>query len=121
MSAPRSVDYVRVIDGNGVTRQWWDDATRTYHEYDAAAVETFSRPYSVQENADADARALAATQDANRRSIEDKLDAAMADIQALLDTSAGTINAGPAPFIKTLARVARLLIRLARRRFDGNA
>lgn len=106
---------------NGVLRKWWDDATRTYHEYNEAGVETLARAYTTQEIADADARALAATQDANRRNIEDKLDAAMAEVQTLLDTSNATINAGPAPFIKTLARVARLLIRLVRRRFDGTA
>lgn len=121
MSAPRSVDYVKVIDGNGVTRQWWDDTTRTYHEYSAAGVETLARAYTTQENADADARAAATLADANRRSIEDKLDTAMAEVQTLLDTSNATINSGPAPYIKTLARVARLLIRLVRRRFDGAA
>ena len=121
MIAPRSVDYVKVIDGNGITRQWWDDATRTYHEYDEASVETLTRAYTAQENADADARTAAATQDANRRTIEDKLDAAMTDVQTLLDTANATINAGPAPYIKTLARVARLLIRLVRRKLDGTA
>lgn len=105
----------------GVRREWWDDPTRTYHEYDVAGVEVLIRPYTPGENAELDARTVAEQQDTNRRTIEDKLDAAVADVQTLLDASNATINAGPAPYIKTLARVARLLIRLARRKFDGTA
>lgn len=112
---------IRKLDTAGVLRQWWDDGTRTYHEYDAAGVETLTRPYTAEENAAADAAALEVQQDANRRTIEDKLDVAMTDVQTLLDTANATINAAPAPYIKTLARVARLLIRLVRRKLDGTA
>jgi hypothetical protein len=59
----------RLVDGNGILRKWWDDATRTYHEYDEVAVETLARPYTAAENADADARALAATRQANLQKI----------------------------------------------------
>lgn len=43
----------------------------------------------------------------------------MTDLAALIDTPNATINAGPAPYVKVLARVLRLLIRAALRRFDG--
>ena len=46
---------------------------------------------------------------------------ALGELQALIDTTNATINAGPAPYIKGLARVLRLVIRLLLRRFDGAA
>lgn len=42
---------------NGVLREQWDDGTRTYTAWDASGVQTSTRPYTTQENADADNRA----------------------------------------------------------------
>jgi len=54
----------RVYEGS-VLRQWWDDTTATYHEYDKTGAETLTRPYTVDENAAATARAAAALARAN--------------------------------------------------------
>lgn len=40
-----------------VLREWWDDATRTYTEYDETGTVVSTRPYTDEENAQADAEA----------------------------------------------------------------
>lgn len=104
---------------DGVLRERWDDVQRTYTEFDAAGEVVSSRPYTVEENARADAEAAAVVADSNRVSIETALDDTLAELQTLVDTPNATINSGPAPYIKVLARALRRLIRLVLRRFDG--
>jgi hypothetical protein len=55
------------------------------------------------------------------RQIRSALEQDLADLQTLIDTPNQTINAGPAPYIKALARVVRHLVRMAIRRFDAVA
>lgn len=103
---PADVRWTQYVDGNGTRRQWWDDATRTYREYDAAGVETLARPYTAQENTHADQRAA----DAQRAAVEAQLEAdtstdltnlrASIDALALLlgdNATAGSIRAWKAP------------------------
>lgn len=54
-----------------------------------------------------------------QRTIEEALDAALVDLQTLIDTPNATINSGPATAIKLLARVLRRVIRLLIRRLDA--
>jgi len=63
----------------------------------------------------------AETESANRQTIETALSDALTELQTLIDTTNATINAGPAPYIKALARALRRVIRLLIRRFDGTA
>lgn len=45
---------------DGVLREKWDDATRTYTAYDATGKQTSTRPYTTAENTAADAAAVQA-------------------------------------------------------------
>lgn len=104
-------------DENGVLIEEWNDQTRThYWNFDG---NTGTEPYTPEQNAEADARAAAETQMANRVTIEAALAAALATLQAILDTPNATINATPAPYLKDLARVQKRLIRRALSRFDA--
>jgi hypothetical protein len=111
MIAPRSVDYVKVIDGNGITRQWWDDATRTYHEYDEASVETLTRAYATQENADADARTAAATRATNLQKIYAAMTNARANNTTFLGIASPT-NAQVVAQVQALTRQNNGLMRV---------
>lgn len=113
--------WVTKTEENGVIRQWWDDTTRTYHEYNGAGVEVQERAYTTQENEMAEKRALAKQEDANRRTIEEALVASLASLQAIIDDTNANINANPAARIKDLARVQRRVIRLIMRRFQGTS
>lgn len=108
-----------VYDINGTLREEWDDDARTYTEYDEQGAEVSSRPYTAEENARADAEAAQALVESNRRTIEEALGAALATLQTTIDTANATINAGPAVYVKDIARIQRRIIRLLTRRFDG--
>lgn len=75
---------------DGVLRQWWDDATRTYHEYDAAGVETTSRPYGAEENTEADQRASDQALAVNEATLSQQLREQVAALTASLDTIKAT-------------------------------
>lgn len=111
MIAPHSVDYVKVIDSSGITRQWWDDATRTYHEYDAAGVETLARPYTTEENADADTRATEATEATNESTLIDKARTALTNNANFLAIASPT-TAQAVTQVKALTRQVNALIKL---------
>ena len=115
MDIPADAVPVCIIDG---TPTQWRTATTFYSLVDGAVV---ARPLTADELAAVAGEAVAAVVEATRRTIEQKADAALGELQALLDTTNATINAGPAPYIKGLARVLRLVIRLLLRRFDGAA
>lgn len=110
---------VQVTDDKGVVRQRWDDAARTYTEWDADGAVVSTRAFTAEENARADAVAAEDAATTNRGAVETKLSQAMADLQALIDTTNATINGSPAAAIKALARVVRLLVRAALRQYDG--
>lgn len=106
---------------NGVIREIWNDTDRIYVAYDEGGSPTLTRPYTAEENAIADAEAQAGQIESNRRAIEAALADALAELQTIVDATNATINAGPAPYIKILARAARRLIRLVIRRFEGTS
>lgn len=108
-----------VYASNGTLLEQWDDATRTYTDFRTDPDTT--RPYTAQENAEADVRAAQETSDGNRRTIEDALDLRMATMQAVIDDTNANINGNPAARIKDLARAVRLLIRESRGDFTGTA
>ena len=110
-------DAVVVAEVGGQPIQW-RTATSHYWIQDGALT---SRPLTAAELRAMVEDAAAAVVETTRRTIEQKADAALGELQALLDTTNATINAGPAPYIKGLARVLRLVIRLLLRRFDGAA
>lgn len=56
---------------------------------------------------------------ANRSAIETNLTDDMVAMQAIIDTTNATINAGPAPYMKDVARMLRRLGRQALNEFDG--
>ena len=53
-------------------RQSWDNATRTVTEYDANGNVLSTRPYTVEENAAADAATVTATANTNETDLRDK-------------------------------------------------
>lgn len=63
-----------VFDANKVLRERWDDTTRTYTAWNAAGVQTSTRPYTATENARADAEvaaaAVVAARAANRAAVK---------------------------------------------------
>ena len=92
-----------IVYTDGVLRQWWDDATRTYREYDAAGVQTISRAYTTQENADADARATAATRASNLQKIYTAMSNARANNTTFLGIASPT-NAQVVAQVQALTR-----------------
>lgn len=103
--------WTRVVDGNGTLRQWWDDATRTYHEYDETGVETLARPYTPEENAEADARAQAQTEATNEADLMAKARNAITGNKNFLAIASPT-NAQTVAQVKALTRQMNAMIRL---------
>jgi hypothetical protein len=109
-----------VYDETGTLLEQWDDEARTYSRWDGvdpAPVEI--RPYTEAENADADARATAATEAANEATLEGELDAALTELQVIIDTSNAEINENPAGEIKDIARIVKKTIRKVNERFEA--
>lgn len=59
------------------------------------------------------------TGEQNEKTIKDALESSLGELQTLIDTPNSTINSGPAPYIKVLARAIRRIIRLLIRKLDG--
>lgn len=72
----------KVEYANDVLRKWHDDTTRTYHEYDEAGVETFSRDYNDEENEELDQALARFIQYAASQAIERQNSAILAAIAA---------------------------------------
>lgn len=115
MEIPADAVAVCIIDG---TPTQWRTATTAYALVDGVVV---ARPLTAEELRAMVEDAAAAVVGTTRRTIEQKADEALGNLATLIDTTNATINAGPAPYIKTLARVLRLVLRLLLRRFDGAA
>lgn len=105
----------------GVRVQEWDDATRTYYWRADDGTVLDQRAYTPEENAAADAALVQATQETNRRTIEQ----ALADTLATIDADVLSLNnatattADLAKAVKVLGRAQRRTIRLLIRRLDG--
>lgn len=87
-----------------------NDETRTVTTWPGGQ----TRPYTAEENAAADARAAAEQAQAQReadrtaiRAIVTDLQAEKARAQAVIDATNAAINAGPAPYVKDVARAAK--------------
>ena len=106
------------VSAGSVLRKRWDDDTRTYTEWDAAGQQVESRPYTLDENAEADARAAAEAEEANKATIEDRASTALVDNAAYLDIAAPT-NVETLTQVKALTRQSNGLIRLLLQRFDS--
>lgn len=76
---------VLAVEHEGVIRKRWDDATRTFHEYDERGLETSSRPYATEENAAADAAAQARAADAAAQARAELADAILTATAALME------------------------------------
>lgn len=117
---------IRVLEVDGIVRESWDDTAYTVTYYDAAGVLVDSTPenpnprsYTAAEIAFADALAQDRLEEANARTIEQALTGDLTAMQTLIDTTNATINAGPAPFLKDIARAIRRLDRRALEDYSG--
>lgn len=110
----------QIVYQDGVRREWWDDATRTYTAYDEAGVPIVERPYTAEENAVADADAAANVLAANKVTVDQRLAEHFTEIQTLVATTNAEINDNPAAEIKKVARAVRRLIRVALQQYDGS-
>ena len=115
-------EYATKIEIAGVVRLWRNDTTRTVTTYDAAGLQTSTRPYTSAENAAADMAAVeaaaAAARKADRltvRAILDTINAEVIDAARLQKAAAQTILDATAPTnvaqawvkIKDAARICR--------------
>lgn len=97
---------------DGVLRQFWDDATRLYTEYDAQGVQTFQRPYTAQEIAQATADSTLAVSEVNRQDLLTRAASAQAgNATFLADTAVTTAEA--VTQLQRLTRQVNALIKLA--------
>jgi hypothetical protein len=110
------------VPATGDPDQEWNHDTRTYTEWENGVIkEGFPRPYTTEENTLADVLIAQEVQGTNEASVRTKLDTWMTDLNVFIkDTTNATINQNPAAYLKNLARVLRLLIRIALRRFEGD-
>jgi hypothetical protein len=99
-------------------KEAWDHDTRTYSAWDDNDVLIETRPYTAEENAEADGVAVVATQVANKSTIETNLEADLAAMQAIKDTPNSTINDSPASYIKEVAVAVRRLIKMELEDFE---
>lgn len=104
---------------DGTLIESWDDENRTYTDH----VTGQQRPYTAEENVEADARGRQELLSTNNGTLRGGLPQALADAlarqaeyQTVLDTTNATINSNPAGYLKTVARQGkrseRALIRL---------
>lgn len=104
-------------------RAEWNHESRVYREFNEAGVETLSRPYTVAENAAADAAILSLAATTNKGAVEANILQDMATYQSHLDKNNPTLtadfNANPAALLKDIYRGLRRLDRMALAKFDG--
>lgn len=104
---------------NGNLQEVGDDVARRVHTYDEQGIEILpDRAYTATENGQADADSAVITADANRRTIEQALAGALADLDVMIAKTPAQITGSDT---KELARDLRRVIRLLIRRFDGTA
>lgn len=95
----------------GVLRQFWNDETRTYSEYDEHGVLLREEDYTPEQNAEADARAAGALLEANKSSLQTNLEADVVWLQTWIGKQNSTFNTdfanNPAQFFKPLMKAIR--------------
>lgn len=91
----------------GDTIEWFDDATRTHHDF----FNETTRPYADDENAQADERAEADQADTNGKTLLEQIAGALVGNRAFLDLVAPT-NAQSVAQVKALTRQMNAVVRL---------
>ena len=122
---------IREVSTNGRVVARWDDTTRIYTEWDEEGNDTFFRPYTGQENANADDAAAVAQADHNERIIEDKAFQGINDNRDVIDDANAFLaidspsNAIIAAQVRGLTEASKLsakqrngIIRLILRKFE---
>jgi len=93
---------------NGVLIEHYDDVARTATYYDEKTGEfLYTRPYTADENATADADIARAEGKAGVDTIIADLKAEKARVQPTIDATNATINSNPAGYIKDNARAIK--------------
>ena len=105
---------------DGLLREVWDDATRTYTAYAEDGTVVSTRPYTAEENTAADVRAEGYEQAANDGEIGDKIETVdMPAMQAILDQTNADLRADPSQELKAIAKAIRRLDRKVQKILDG--
>lgn len=94
-----------------------DGSAGTYTAWDKDGQQVASRPLTASEQAEIAAQDAATTRDANRSTMESRLDQAETNLLAYINLSAPTAAQTTAA-VKMLCRVALGLVRLTRNRLD---
>jgi methionine synthase II (cobalamin-independent) len=98
----------------------FDDATRTVDTLDIDGNVLSTRPYSDEENAAADAAAVAQGEAANDTEIGTKIETVdMPAMQAILDQTNADLRADPSQELKDIAKAVRRLDRKVQKLLDG--
>lgn len=108
---------MREVYKDGKLRARWNPSTRVYQAWDAAGVKTEERPFTAEENEEADESAPLRTAEVNAETLEQRLSNA---IQANLDYLALTspTNAQNVAQIRLLTRENLALIRMVTQRLE---
>lgn len=108
-------------DPNGVLRESWDyEATpRTVTFWDENGVLIETRPYTPEENAQADAEAVQTQQEGNKSTVETNLEQDYLNMQAIKAQTNADLRADPSQEIKQIADAVRRLTRMALEDFTG--
>lgn len=109
------------MPATGDPEQEWNHDTRKYTEWENGAVkEGFPRDYTPEENELADVILAQEAKNNNEGAVQISLGTYFVELNTFIkDTSNPTINQNPASYMKFLARILRLLVRVALHRFDG--
>jgi hypothetical protein len=99
------------FDGTGRLRQRWDDTTRLYTAWNEAGVQTEQRPYTSQEQSEADGRVAAQALSANRDSMREKARQAVTSNNNYLALNSPN-NSQNLAQIRSLTRQINALIKL---------
>lgn len=106
------------VEVNGVVREFWDDATKTYKTFNAAGAQTSTRPFTAQETIESDGRIAADAAAGNESNIRTNIANDMANVQAIID--AGPNGAAlTTQQIRDICRAIKRLDRMTLRQFDA--
>lgn len=121
---------IHIYDAANVLRERWDDAARTFTAWDENGTQTEQRPYTAQENAEADARVQAETEQANEATLREQaaadltaLSASIDQLNLVVDKNNNAIGGGDTKAVareaRAIARATKRLTRLMIRQLDG--
>lgn len=111
---------IELFYDNGLRRKWQDDSTRTYSEWSYNGTLTLSRPYTAQENQQADDRARQGVTGGFESKVRQRAEQALQTNTDFLALDPPT-NAQVLAQVRALTQEASALIRLVLRRFDSDA